>query len=94
MDPVYINTAIAAIVGTASLTLYQFIKRAIKRELQNVITEVVSPELEKINDRIDETHKRIDNHMDEEEADIKSLINILSKMAQVSEDEIKRQLGK
>lgn len=94
MDPTYINVAIAAIVGTVSVALYQFVKRSIKRELQNVITETVTPELEKINGRIDETHARIDSHMEEEEADIRSLITILARLAQVNEDAIRKELGK
>jgi uncharacterized membrane-anchored protein YhcB (DUF1043 family) len=92
MNLTYVEAIIAAIAGGLGIAVFNFLKRSIKRELTQVIEETVKPELKEIHERIDETHKRIDNHMDQEEADIKALIRILAKISDSTEEDIRRQL--
>ena len=81
----YIEAIILAMGGAIGIGLIQFIKMSIKRELTQVIEETVKPEIQKIN-------KRIDDHMDQEERDLKSLIKVLSKISIQSESQIKMEL--
>jgi len=92
MNAEFLNIIIAAIAGGLGIAVFNFLKRSIKRELKQVIEETVKPELVEIHKRIDATHERIDNHMDQEEADIKALIKILAKISDTTEDDIRRQL--
>jgi len=88
----YINIIVAAVAGGMGIAVFNFLKRSIKRELKQVIDEIVKPELQEIHKRIDATHERIDNHMDQEEADIKALITILAKISDTPEEEIRKEL--
>lgn len=92
MQPIYIETFFAAIVGASAIGIYQFLKRSVKREFKAVVEKLITPELNKINKRIDESHKRIDDHMKKEEKEIEALISVLSRLAGVPEKSIKKEL--
>jgi sensor domain CHASE-containing protein len=84
MSP-YIEAAAIAVIGIAALSVWRFLSRSIRRELQSVIEEVVNPELVKI-------HERIDRHMDREEEELKNLIKALSDISGKDEDEWRRRI--
>jgi len=92
MSITYIEAIVAAVAGGLGIGIFNFIKRSLKRELTQIIDEIVKPELQEIHKRIDETHTRIDTHMDQEEADIKALITILADISSTTEEEVRKKL--
>lgn len=72
--------AAATLVGIGRWTV-----RAIGRELRRIVEEVVSPSLAEI-------HERIDRHMDEEEEDLRLLIEVLQQVAGIDADSVRGRL--
>jgi hypothetical protein len=76
LGAVSIPVMAAAVIGAG-----RWIIRAIGREVRTVVREMVEPELRAI-------HDRIDRHMDEEEEDIKLLIEVLQQVAGIDADAV------
>ncbi len=75
-------TAIGIPVAAAAfIAAGRWIIRAIGREVRTVVREMVEPELRAI-------HDRIDRHMDEEEEDLRLLIEVLQHVAGIDADAV------
>jgi hypothetical protein len=81
----YVDAAVVALIGLVVVGGWRFLVRAVKREMESVIKQVVSPELERI-------HQRIDEHMESEEGDLKRLIDLLADLSGSDSDEIRGRI--
>lgn len=77
---ILIPVAAAALIGAG-----RWLLRAIRREVRDTVTEVVQPELDRI-------HHRIDTHMDEEEAGLLALVEVLGELAGLDVDQLRGRL--
>lgn len=75
-----IPLTVACILGIG-----RWVKRAIRRELKDVITETVQPQIEAI-------HQRIDDHMDEEEAGLLVLAEVLAELGGLDVDQVRGRI--
>jgi hypothetical protein len=75
-----IPVAAAALIGIG-----RWLLRAIRREVREVVVEVVQPELDRI-------HARIDTHMDEEEEGLRALTEVLGELAGLDVDRLRGRL--
>lgn len=85
MPPEIANVITVAVIGLAVVGVWKFLGRSLRRELHSVIQEVVQPELERI-------HERIDSHMENEEGDLKRLIEILALLCGETPAEISQKI--
>ena len=81
----YIEAAIVAVIGLFVVGGWRFLVRAVRREMESVIREVVRPELESIN-------RRIDEHMESEEGDLRRLILVLSDLTGEPPEDMKGRI--
>lgn len=81
----YIEAAVVAIIGLFVVGGWRFLVRAVRREMEAVIRDVVRPELESIN-------RRIDEHMESEEGDLKRLIVVLSELSGEPPEDLKGRI--
>lgn len=75
-----IPVTVACIVG-----LGRWMVRALGREMRRVVVETVDPKLDSI-------HRRIDDHMDEEEQSLLALSEVLAELAGLDLDQVRGRL--
>lgn len=85
MELTLIEAALIAVVGFVALGTARFVQRSIRRELEAVVKETINPELERIN-------KRIDDHMDREEEEMRRLIKVLAKLSGEDPDDLGKEI--
>lgn len=86
MELTIIEAALIAVVGFVALGAARFVQRSVRRELEDVVKKTINPELASIN-------KRIDDHMDREEAEMRRLIHVLAKLSGEDPADIDREIN-